>query len=388
MFDFKKLLQKRSFNPGGLIDRPDNRDLDYSEVAASLPPFDWKQGYDVEREIGNAIGSQEFRIPSKHQGPSYSCGGQAFSYYAASKTALIRRTIYAQQSAKYLYSQAYAPGGGSAGRDLCNILIKQGVCREDLLPSYEDGNLPSEDFMRRSQDITASMRQDAKDEGAIAYANVPLSIDVIAQAIAANGGIVLGVAGANNGTWLSSAPMLPEDADPYHWRHWMYFGKALLVDGHKTLEAKNSWGDECGDRGWQMFGEEWFTHTMKKFGAAIWSSWVVAYNPISEPPKALVAAHGFDRDLEFIPLLNGQIADPARHESQKADVIMLQNALKLDGVFHNGIPSTGYYGEITRQAVLKFQLKYSVSTPAELEAVRGLRVGPKTRSTLNKIISK
>ena len=50
------------------------------------------------------------------------------------------------------------------------------------------------------------------------------------------------------------------------------------------------------------------------------------------------------------------------------------------------VPSTGLYKEITRQAVLKFQVKHNIASPKELARLNGKRVGPKTIAKLNQLI--
>ena len=48
---------------GAIIDIPDSRDYQWSEIGKSSTPFDWNKGYDVEEELG-------FKIPVKSQGVS------------------------------------------------------------------------------------------------------------------------------------------------------------------------------------------------------------------------------------------------------------------------------------------------------------------------------
>jgi len=66
------------------------------------------------------------------------------------------------------------------------------------------------------------------------------------------------------------------------------------------------------------------------------------------------------------------------------EVVMLQDRLKLDDVFPKSIPSTGYYGSITAQAVRKFQLKHQIASTALINWINGRWVGIKTRRYLNK----
>ncbi len=84
--------------------------------------------------------------------------------------------------------------------------------------------------------------------------------------------------------------------------------------------------------------------------------------------------HLFLRDLEFSPIVN-----------YDADVTALQDILKYEGLFPSNIESTGYFGSITKDSVLKFQLKYGVVASAN-SAGAG-RVGPLTRAKLNELYS-
>jgi len=49
--------------------------------------------------------------------------------------------------------------------------------------------------------------------------------------------------------------------------------------------------------------------------------------------------------------------------------------------------ATGFYGDITRMAVLKFQQDNKVDNSLILWALQGKYVGPKTRSALNKLLN-
>jgi len=65
------------------------------------------------------------------------------------------------------------------------------------------------------------------------------------------------------------------------------------------------------------------------------------------------------------------------------DVARLQDKLKWLGFFPKHIDSTGYYGTITQQAVVKFQQKNKVASDWELKLVNGKIVGLKTLNKLN-----
>src|SRR3989344_7780494 len=142
------MLEIKNFTPGGIPDKPDSRDYKWNneEFGAALPPFDWDMGFDIEYELGDMLGISNFKLKPNNQGSSLSCGGQAWSKYAAILYAVSAKS-FEENSAKFIYSQTFKPGVGSTGRDNCNILIKQGCADENLCISYENGNPPSEPFM-------------------------------------------------------------------------------------------------------------------------------------------------------------------------------------------------------------------------------------------------
>jgi hypothetical protein len=334
-----------NFNPGGVKDRIDLRDYQWKEVGFGSAPFDWDKGFDIESELLQ-------KIPVKDQNGSFSCGGQAWATYASVLEASFTGTLE-ERSAKYIYAQTYAPAGGSYGRDNADLFVKQGVSRETLVPSYEKGLPPSEAFMTRGQDITEEARIDAKSDKSFSYANVTPNIDSVAQAIRDNNGLILGVDGQNNGTWTSSFPKPPSTTE---WRHWIYAGKAKVIDGTKYIGALNSWGDQVGDGGWQWLSQDFFPN-------AIFGAWTHVYSPMVPIPHF---QHKFAQDL--------------KSGDSGPEVIALQTALKLDGEFPTAVPCTGYFGTVTLAAVKKFQTKYKISP------VFGF-VGPLTRAKLNSLFS-
>lgn len=332
-------------NPGGIEDRVDNRDFLWEEVGHGAAAFDWDTGYDIEAELGRTI-------PVKDQNGSLSCGGQAWSYLGQILEAAATGTME-ERSAKYVYAQTYQAGGGSTGRDNAKIFAEQGIAREATCASYEAGLPPTETFMRRGQDISESARQDAKFAKAYPYIQVGTNIENIAQAIRDTQGVILLINGQDNGTWLSAFPKPPTNVA---WRHWIYAGKAKLLNGKRNIKCLNSWGN-VGENGWQWLDESWFN------SGNVLSGWSHVFNPV---PPPVGFKHNFTTDLR-----QGMSGD---------EVVALQKALQLEGTFPLVVPCTGYFGGITLDAVKKFQTKYSIVPVAGF-------VGPITRAKLNSIFN-
>lgn len=367
------------FNPGGVKDRIDTRDYKWSEVGFGTAPFDWNVGYDIEAELRIKLNNPNFKFPVKDQDGSGSCGGQAWSYYGGALEAYYTGS-FEERSAKFIYAQTYVAPAGSPGRENCIVTKNQGWAREAVLPSYDNGQPPGEAFMQRSQDISDIVRQDAARAKSLSYSNADVDIDTIARSIRDSKGIIIGIVGSNNGTWTSAFPNPPQMSEG-RWYHWMYVGKAKILNGKKYIGALQSWGLNCGnfpgcvigENGWQWISEDYIKTILPgdPYGRAIWSTWVLTYNTTPVPP---LFTHNFQT-----PISLGQSGD---------EVVALQKALQIDGDFPISVPTTGFYGDITRRSVLKFQLKYKLDTPAVLNQLAGRSVGPKTRAHLNLLFNK
>lgn len=342
----------KHYGTGAIPSIADERDFLWHEVAHGSAPFDWTAGYDVETLIFDLA-----KIGTKDQGQSGSCGGQAWAYYDAAIEALSTKT-YEERSARFIYSQTFVPGGGSDGRTNCELVKSKGDAREAVFTSYENGSAPSEAFMEKHSDITSAVLTDAAKGMTLGYALVPSVIDTVAQAVRDNGGVIIGIAGSNNGTWLSPNPQHPVKGEDL-WYHWLYVGKARIHNGVKQVGVHNSWGSSVGESGWQWINEDYFT------GGWIFEVWSMIFNPNGAP---VIFHHTFNVDLEY-----GQTSD---------EVKALQTALQTDGSFPSTVVPTRYYGTVTRTAVQKFQVKYGIAKAGD--AGYG-RCGPKTRAKLNSI---
>lgn len=368
MKDPKDLLH--NFHPNAAFKGPqDSRDYKWSEVGFGSAPFDWSKGYDVEEEIGSTLGIAGFKLPVKDQDGSGSCGGQAEATYGSAVSAIHDRK-FVERSAKFPYSQVYVQGGGSGDADLARIATTQGWAPEALCASYENGKPPSEAFMERKQDITQAAKDAAKLDSASSFVSVNIDIDSVAQAIESNHGARLGITGSNNGTWLSADPQPPVDGQEF-WYHWIYAGKAKIRNGVKKIGLLNSWGTQAGDNGWQWIDASYISKLLATCpnGRGIWTARavVVNTNPIAS------FHHFFASDIGYL--------------QSGPEVVALQSALQADGEFPKGTPCTGLYGDITRRAVLAFQVKYSVASNAEIQGLAGKKVGPATRAKLNKLFN-
>lgn len=337
-----EFITEDMFGKGGVIAPRDERVASFSEIVADSPTFDWVKGFDIRTKIGKDISL-------KNQNGSGSCGGQA-SAYLVEAISLVNKLNDQEFSARSIYNKCYVPQGGSSESGLMNVITNIGVDLESVTTSYENGNPPSEEFMR-TPDSNPSFIKGLRP----VYVDV-YSFDDLATAVLQNNGIIIGISGQNNGTWLLSDPTLPDvpNSDSSLWRHWVYVGYAGIRNGKKMIGFKNSWGI-VGENGWQFIGEEWLPY--------IWAAWSMTYVPSTKPKYTFLR-----------PMVYGQ---------SSKDIKALQDILRYEGFFKT--PSTGYYGPITASAVYKFQVKYNAASIQELNLLQGKRVGPKTLAILNKL---
>ncbi len=339
------IITETGHGTGGIPDRVDLRDYQFKEIGFGTPPFDWSVGFNIENKVGV--------IKPKDQGTSGSCGGQAWSTLAAVLEA-IQTGTFEERSAKFIYSQVYVPGGGSTGRDCANIYVNDGAATELVLPSYQNGQPPSETFMERSGDITDGVRSNAKLDRSFSYSQVePASLDSIAQSIRDNNGAIFLINGQNNGTWLSAFPKTPTAKG---WAHWIYAGRAKLINGKKFIGCLNSWGN-VGENGWQWLAEDYFT------SGNVLSCWT---HTLATPQPPFTYKF-------YVNLAYGD---------NGTEVIALQKVLQTLGIFPSNVPPSGFYGGITATALLAFRVKYGVSSASD---PLGHSCGPLTRAKLNSI---
>ena len=244
---------------GALRDQRDIRDLRYEPIAKAGEPVDWNKGFDVEQKLN-------ITVPIKSQNGSGSCVGQGWSYYGAVLNAAEVK-FYDEQSAKAIYSQIQLgqPGGGAYIRDGAKLFVNWGSVRESIVPSYDNGKPPTELFMKDKLWKTPEIDQLAKLFQAKEYRtfSAAQNMELFAQAIRDNHGVVGGVEGSKNGTWMSGEPKPPIGRPS--WAHCLWWGKFGIDAIGKYIASPNSWNtrkkDELHPDGWQKFREEWFQTT-------------------------------------------------------------------------------------------------------------------------------
>lgn len=274
-------MEEQELGKGLVPDIIDDRDYKYSDhVGAGVVMTDeeWKQGFDIEKELN-------IKIPFKNQCSSSSCVGQGFSYYLAVINAK-ETGKYEEVSAKSIYSQIHLQGGGAYLRDAAKLAVNFGANLEMNLSSYKTPGYTDEEFMEDKSWITPELTKLAAILQAKDYKSMAgLGIDYFARAIKDNHGCVGGVGGKNNGTWSSNEPK-PPVGDPAWW-HCLFFGKFGVDEKGKWIATPNSWGtrneiDPLHPDDWQKLREDWFNDNNK----FILNPWTFTDKPnVNDPTK-------------------------------------------------------------------------------------------------------
>lgn len=279
---------------GLLRQKEDKRDKAFSAVA----PFDWDLGVDIQlilgfrsicrsesefygprgranwgvdryKEILDIVKKKNIKpliIDPSNQGGSYSCTGQGLAKYL-SVLNYLETGIWVEISARDIYAYiSLGYGKGAYLRDALKLVCKRGAGPESHVPSYISFQT---DFGTRKEPMSETeMLVKPEETAALKAIRTALSakdyricdsprserMDRMAWAILMGFGCYFGVTGENNGTWMSTWPKLPTvDA----WGHALYAGKALIRDGKRCIGHLNSWGNGCGENGWQYLTEEY-----------------------------------------------------------------------------------------------------------------------------------
>lgn len=301
-----------------------------SEFPGGSKPYDWTKSFPRPD------------IVIFDQGQSDECGlcSSDYGYQKTHPGVII--------SKKDGYSQVFYLNGGTTTTDLNRLFTAKGVCKDSLIPSYENGNPPSEAYCRErlQTDLT---RQDALLQKLPNGVPVSLDIDSVAAAIDAYGWVRITIKGQNNGTWYSQFPTAPSPTvlAPI-WEHFVAGMQPFIHPIYgKCIGYPQSWGTKVGDAGWQAFTQAFFDS-----GSVLE---VMAFPVIDTQGFK----HAFNQNLFF-----GMSGD---------EVLALQKALAINGEFT--VRPTAFFGPTTFGCVQAFQRKYGIMPTGFC--------GIKTRSQLN-----
>lgn len=334
------------YSTGAIVNRQLKDKRNYSSEELALSPFvNWK-----ELDRNNTKHYSVF-----NQGSVGACVAHSISKIAEIQH-LAESGIHITFDPTFIYTQRSNTTPGMGANDSCKI-AQQGCC--PLIsgvnqPTKESEAIPNTYFKKYSKEMEFSAQAYRLGK----YFWLKNDIDEIASAIDTYGAVMVWFSFGKNNNWWSEKPVVASNTRPY--KHSVVAVDYGIEDGEKCLVIEDSSGPETGFNGNQRI----ITNEFIKNNCVV----AIAF-ACNIDSGELDTAH-FLYDLEF--------------GSRDVEVARLQSVLRELGHFPQSVSSTGYYGTITKKAVLDFQLEWNVLS-SENDAGAG-RLGPLTRKTLNDLL--
>lgn len=253
------------------------------------------------------------------------------------------------------------PGEGMITMEGLQITCDHGLTSEALLPSQN----MSEEQMNQPVIRTDAMIAFADQFKGGTAVKLPVDMDVIAGVVDQGYGVMLCLQFSQK-EWTAYPTRISKGSI----RHAVTIIDRTVWNGQKAFVIEDSWLPETtiNGKGQRVVTEDFILDRC----------FFVGYRhnpkPITLPQSV---KHIFTRDLRFIPIDNyGHISNIVENDIQKNEVICLQDRLKLEHYLSVNVPSTGYFGALTLNALKAYQAKHNLPTTGFC--------GPMTRAILNK----
>lgn len=336
--------EEKHFESGALLDNrtEDEKLKDYlfEEVVSSVTPVNW-----VEKKTWR-------QFPIFNQNGSGSCVAQTMAKMLGIMYWL-KNNEYVHFSATHIYQRRNnKPAGGMAGIDVFNIAQK-GSTLEVLCPSQN---------MTDAQMDAVKIDTYKEDVGSVFkignYIIDPVKdIETIASIIQETGKPVMVWFYFNHDEWKTVPEILRELDINNASRHSVTAVDFTLYNGKKALIIDDSWGTSYGKAGQRIITEDFFK--VRNFFCAHAMTFKFDEKKEETTPEITL----FTKTMKF--------------GMNDAQVKLLQQKLQSAGFFPSNISCTGYFGSITKKAVIAFQTKYAL--------VGDGVVGEKTLLKLNEV---
>jgi hypothetical protein len=269
--------------------------------------------------------------------------------------------------------------GPDDGRDTRTVLLmakKYGCATVETMPINTD---VSNAQYCDPANITQEMRDEAIQYAIPGFISIDLTADAFQRAIEQYGAIST-LFRVGNTFWTAPDGTITWDKskiDPIRATSQITSAHQVTAIGAGNSDLNrglNSWGEQWNDAGeFNFIFNEWLPY--------IWEAWAI----VNPNPQALQLIQSLPPANQFTHKFQSTI----RYGMSNPEVRALQIALAIDGDFD--YPEiTGNYGNITADAVTRFQTKHNVAPPDVIASLRGSRsqVGPATRAKLNELFNK
>lgn len=306
---------------------------------------------------------EDFRqFPIRNQDGSSSCVAQAIAKVLGINN-YFESGDFVELSAKDIYTRRSNEGEGMWGVDALMIAVTHGATLESLIPSQNMDEESMNKIERKIYEEQIGLIFKGKN-----FVMLPFDIDLIGEQIQKGRGVLMFFR-FNLDEW-TDCPEIKSDDPKLH--HAVVGVDTTMHNGEKAIVIDDSWGEFFGLKGQRVITESFLKERLSFCGYIrdMQNDWMRVEDKEEErKPK-----YKFIKTLKFSTKFNVD-----------EDVKALQRILIYENLFPVDVDVTGYYGSITRRAVLQFQFKYKIDRDQELYELDGRAVGPKTIKKLNEL---
>ena len=355
-------MEKNKVINTGVIDDPRTedekaRDYKHHEIASGEKKIfvNWEE---KKREDWNIY---EKRV----QNGSGSCVAQALAKMLGINN-FFEEGDFISLSAKDIYTKRSNDGAGMWGVDALQIVKQTGATLEDMMPSQGMTEDEINEVERKIYQVQIGKIFKPKN-----FIILDFNIDRIGEQIQKNRPVLMFLS-FNKNEWTDAPQKKTEQNTGLEIHHAVVGVDTTIYKGEKAIIIDDSWGEFE-----ELDGQRIITESFMKGRMSFCAYLIDLHNDwrenedkdLKEKPK-----HEFTKGMKYSDTFNVD-----------EEVKWLQKILIYENLFPMNVDVTGYYGSITRKAVLEFQLKHEVDKESVLKELDGKFVGPKTLEKLNEL---
>lgn len=341
-------------------------------LTPNLTPADEAKNYRIDELVSKAApvnfsptSPERWKTyPKRNQNGSNTCVAQTIAKMAG----ILREQKtgeFVEYSATPIYQKRInKPQGGMIGVDALNLWRNDGITLEHLVPSQEQNDAQIE-----AQIVNEYEKQVGGISKLDAYVVLPpRDFDLAVSTMLATGKPLMIWIWGEYDEWSQNIPRAVRPEGTLYNATVRHSVTATVNIGIYNGEIGFTIEDSWGSTGINGLGVRWITRDFyeKRNYFCAYPTTFKTYKELGVNPAK--PKYSFTGNLTYGMKLN-------------KDVVALQDILKYEELFPANVDSTGNYYEVTRKAVLAWQIKHGVPT----DGLEGNLVGVKTKRKLNEL---